>query len=81
MGIEGIEQRLQKEIEESKKLIYSADGVYKRDLIKRIELINWVLEQMKNPDSFICAVIESKMNKIIDEINKKHSLIEQGSIR
>jgi len=56
------------------------DGVYKRDLIKRIELINWALEQMKNPDTFICAVIESKMNKIIDEINKKDSILERDPL-
>jgi hypothetical protein len=31
---------------------------------------------MKNPDSFICAVIESKMNEIIDKINKTDSSLE-----
>jgi hypothetical protein len=51
-------------------------STYKRDLKKRIELIKWVLEQMKNPDIFICQVIESKMNGIIDEINKKDSIFE-----
>ena len=56
-----IAQILQDEIQESKRWVDKADGVYKRDLIKRIELINWVLEQMKNPDTFICAVIESKI--------------------
>ena len=35
---------------------------------------------MKNPDIQICAVIESKMNEIIDEINKKHSIIEQDPL-
>jgi 3-dehydroquinate synthetase len=76
----GIEQTLQKEIEESKRWVDTAEGVYKRDLIKRIELINWVLEQMKNPDTYICAVIKSKMNEIIDEINKKKSIIEQDPL-
>lgn len=57
-----------------------ADGIYKRDLIKRIELINWVLEQMQNPDTFICTVIESKMNEIIDEMNKKDSIIERDPL-
>ena len=75
-----IEQILHSEIQESKRWIGKAEGVYKRDLIKRIELINWVLEQMKNPDTFICAVIESKMNEIIDEINKKDSIIEQDAL-
>jgi hypothetical protein len=32
------------------------DNTYKRDLAKRIELINWVLENMKNPDIQICAI-------------------------
>jgi len=76
----GIKQTLQKEIEESNRWIDTAEGVYKRDLIVRIELINWVLEQMKNPDTYICAVIESKMNDIIDEINKKKSIIEQDPL-
>jgi hypothetical protein len=38
-------------------------------LAKRIELINWVLENMKNPDIQICDLIESKMNEIINKIN------------
>ena len=45
-----LQEALQKDIEESKRWIDTAEGVYKRDLIKRIELINWVLDQMKNPD-------------------------------
>ena len=35
------------------------DNTYKRDLAKRIELINWVLEDMKNPSVEICGLIES----------------------
>jgi len=72
----GIEQTLQKEIEESKRWIDTADGVYKRDLITRIELINWVLENMNNPYIPICDLIESKMNVIIDKINQLDDLIE-----
>jgi len=45
------------------------ESTYKRDLKKRIELINWVLENMKNPDVEICSLIESTMNEIIQEIN------------
>lgn len=52
------------------------ENTYRRDLAKRIELINWVLENMKNPDNNICAVIEKRINEIIDEINKKDSIIE-----
>jgi hypothetical protein len=44
-----IEQVLHTEIDESKKCLDREhdDSTYKRDLEKRIELINWVLENMK----------------------------------
>jgi hypothetical protein len=75
-----IEQTLQSEVEESKSKRWlntqREESTYKRDLKKRIELINWVLENMKDPDIQICALIESKMNNIIDEINKKDSILE-----
>lgn len=35
---------------------------------------------MKNSESNICALIESKMNEIIDEINKKHTILEQDPL-
>jgi hypothetical protein len=74
------EQILQNEIQESERWVDKAEGVYKRDLIKRIKLINWVLQLLKNSDTSICAIIESKTNKIIDEINKKNSLIESDPL-
>jgi hypothetical protein len=40
------------------------ENTYRRDLRKRIELINWVLEEMKNPDIFICQFIETRMNQL-----------------
>ena len=49
---------------------------YKRDLKKRIELINWVLENMKNPEVEICSLIESRMNEIILKINQTHDIFE-----
>jgi hypothetical protein len=51
-----IEQTLQNEIEESKRWLEGPidDTIYRRDLGKRIELINWVLENMKNPDNQVC---------------------------
>ena len=48
----------------------------RRDHSKRIELINWVLENMKNPDISICEIIESKMNEIIDRINQIDDAVE-----
>jgi hypothetical protein len=67
----GIEQTLQKDIKESNKWLSTEkeDSTYKRDLAKRIQLINWVLENMNNPDTRICNLIESKMNEIILSIN------------
>jgi hypothetical protein len=46
------------DIEESKRwLNLEKDEItYKRDLVKRIELIKWVLENMKNPDINICEL-------------------------
>jgi hypothetical protein len=35
---------------------------------------------MKNPNIQICAVIEFKMNEIIDAIKEEHSIIEQDPL-
>ena len=72
------EQTLLEEIQDSKKSLdrEREESIYKRDLKKRIELINWVLENMKNPDIQICALIESRMNNLIDKINETDSIIE-----
>jgi hypothetical protein len=77
-----IEQILLHDIEESQRALNGPndDTIYRRDHSKRIQLLNWALENMKNPDIQICAVIESKMNEIIDEINKKHSMIEHDPL-
>jgi hypothetical protein len=73
-----VEQTLQSEIQDSKRWIECTqdDNTYKRDLKKRIELINWVLEEMKKPDVFICEVIETRMNEIINKINQTDSIFE-----
>jgi len=77
-----VDQILQQKIKDTQVWLSreNEESVYKRDLKRRIELINWVLENMKNSDINICAVIESKMNEIIDEINKKHTIIEQDPL-
>jgi len=77
-----VDQILLQEIKDSE-LSFSRtyeESVYKRDLKKRIELINWVLQNRKNPNVEICSLIECKMNAIIDEINKKDSIIEQDAL-
>jgi hypothetical protein len=73
-----IEQILQNEIQESTRWIEieKDESTYKHNLKKRVELINWVLENMKNTDTNICSVIETKMNEIIDKINKTDSIFE-----
>jgi uncharacterized protein YicC (UPF0701 family) len=73
-----IQQALKKEIEESKRWLdrENEESTYKRDLQKRIELINWVLDNMKNPDILICEIIESKMYEILDKIKEMDSAIE-----
>ena len=77
-----VEQTLQKEIEESKNWLdrEKEETTYKRDLEKRIELINWVLENMKNPDIQICNQIESRMKEIVLAINQTHSIIESDKL-
>ena len=76
------QQTLQKEIEESKTWLNreKEESTYKRDLKRRIELINWVLENMKNPDIQICILIESRMNEIILAINKTYSIFESDKL-
>lgn len=76
------QQTLQKEIEESKTWLNreKEESTYKRNLKRRIELINWVLENMKNPDIQICILIESRMNEIILAINKTYSIFESDKL-
>ncbi len=73
-----IQQTLEDEIKDAQKWLKGEkeESIYRRDLRKRIELINWVLENMKNLDTNICALIETKMIELIDEINKKDSILE-----
>ncbi len=52
------------------------ESTYKRDLKKRIELINWVLENMKNPNVEICSLLEYRMNETLQEIKRKDSIFE-----
>ena len=77
-----VQQTLLKEIEDSQRWldVQKEENTYRRDLRKRIELINWVLEEMKKPDIFICEVIETRMNEIIDKINEKDSIINSDPL-
>lgn len=68
-----IEQILSEEINESKRWIYNAEGVYKRDLIKRIALINWGFREY---EKFRCCYlwINGKQNEVILKINQTHDI-------
>ena len=76
------EQILNKELEESQLWLSREkdESTYKRDLKKRIELINWVLENMKNPNTNICKLIESKMDEILIKIKKTNSIFEMDPL-
>jgi hypothetical protein len=73
-----IQETLEEEIEESQSALDGPidDTIYRRDHSKRIELIKWVLENMKNPDIPICEMIETRMNQIILKIKETDSIIE-----
>ena len=73
-----IDQILQAEINDSELWLSRTqeESTYKRDLKKRIELINWVLENMSNPNVEICSLLESRMNETILKINKTYSILE-----
>lgn len=74
----GLKQILQKELEESEIWLRreKEESTYKRDLGKRIELLNWVLGNIKHPKSEICDLIETNMNEIILKINEADSILE-----
>jgi len=73
-----IEQLLQNEIKDSRRWIEveKDESTYKRNLVMRVELINWVLDNMKNTDTDIFSIIETRMNEIINKINKTDSIFE-----
>jgi uncharacterized protein YicC (UPF0701 family) len=73
---------LQKELEDSELWLGRGkeESTYKRDLRKRIELIKWVIENIKHPKSEICYLIESRMNEIIQKINESDSIIEADKL-
>ena len=73
-----VKQILQNEIKDSQRwlAIEKDESTYKRNLKMRVKLINWVLENMKITETDICSVIETRMNEIIDKINKSDSIFE-----
>jgi hypothetical protein len=77
-----VDQLLQQEIKDSEVWLSreKEESTYKRDLKKRIELINCVLQNMKNPNVEICSLIESRMNETTQEINKTDSIFQADKL-
>jgi hypothetical protein len=73
-----LDQILQQETKDSEVWLSREkdESTYERDLKKRIELINWVLKNMKYPDVEICSLLESRLNETIHEIMKEDSIFE-----
>ena len=80
--IMSLENVLKNELEESK-LWLSRErekSTYRRDLTKRIEMLSWVLEDLKNPEIQICNILESRMKEIILKINQTHSITQSDKL-
>ena len=71
-------QTLQNELEDSELWLSreKEKSTYRRDLKKRIELLNWTLENMHNPNVNICKMIESNIDEILIKIKKTNSIFE-----
>jgi hypothetical protein len=78
----GVNQILKKELQDSELWLTREkdESTYKRDLRKRIELLNWTLENMYNPNTNICKIIESKMDEILIKIKKTNSIFEMDPL-
>lgn len=76
------EQILEKELEDSRLWLSREreESTYKRDLAKKIELISWVIKNMKNPETQICNILESRMSETILKINQSHSIIQSDRL-
>ena len=77
-----LDQILQQEIKDTEVYLNreKEESVYTRDLKKRIELLNWVLENMKNRNIDICSLIESRMNNVVLTINQTHDIFESDKL-
>jgi len=77
-----LEQMLEKELKESKLWLSREreESTYKRDLIRRIELLSWTIINMKNPEIQICNILESRMKETILKINQTHSIIQSDKL-
>jgi hypothetical protein len=49
------------------------ESTYERDLRERIELLNWVIGNIKHSRCEVCDLIETRMNEFILKINESDS--------
>ena len=77
-----LEQTLESEIEESNKLLERPvdSTIYRRDLAKRIELVSWVADNMKDPNNQVCNLIETRMKEITLKINQTDTIFEADKL-
>ena len=62
-----------KKIENQKNgIVQKKTIVLTKEIFRKESLINWVLENMNNPDSRTYDLMESKMNELILAINQTH---------
>jgi hypothetical protein len=73
-----VTQILEQEIKDSELWLSRTqeESTYKRDLKKRIELIKWVLGNMKNPNVEICSLIESRMNETYKQVINTNGTVD-----
>lgn len=72
-----IEPRVQSEAEDSKtRYTGENDDSNNQYSTKRINLINRVLENIRNSDTKICDLVEAKMKETIISINRTYSITE-----
>ena len=77
-----IEQTSQSEVEDFKRWYdrQKEESPYKKHVGRKIELINWALNNMKNPNIQICELMESKLNEVILKINQTHDIFESDRL-
>ena len=77
-----MDQILKQEIKDSELWISREkdESTYKRDLRKRIELISWVLENMKDSNVRICELMESRLSETILKINRTYDIFEADKL-
>lgn len=77
-----LEHILEKDLEESKLWLCREheESTYKGELTARIELLSWVLRNMKNPEIQTRNILECRMKEIILKINQTHSIIQSDKL-